>query len=355
MIKNHKFYIVISIMFLLLLAACGANNTGSDTNKEIDSNNKTEVNDEQNAGEDDWDISEIEVIITHDLGGSTDATLRVLGEIWAEKLGAKNIIFNNKGGAAHRIGYDYYLQQDVQPDNLKLLGDSVANSAIMYKDQEPDWDWEDSITSLGIFVNDPAEIFVSQDSEFQTIEELIEESKNRTLTVGIASWQSTDNIVLQQIMEQTGADFKVVTLDNSGEVITNVLGGHIDFGYQKAASIARNEGLKVLAITLDENIMPEMNENAPTFNEAMGTDIIENASYRHVSVSKEFADQHPDKYNKLRETFEETIKDERFIEEMNKLGVSESMIVDYDKNKIDEILKDIFEVYEQYKELLEKS
>ena len=299
------------------------------------------------AQEKEWPPEQMTMVISHDVGSSQNVTARAFGDIWAEKLGT-TFVYDNRDGASGRVGYDYFLSQP--KDGSVVLSSNLGSASIMYAQQKPDWDWREVLLPIGVFGVDPGAIFVAEDSELDTLQEVIDAAKEKPLTLGISFWASPENLQIHQIMDATGAQFEIIPNDSSGELVTQVLGGHVDVGYNKVASVTRGgEGLKIIAVPMAENPVPHMTDNAPTVDEVLGTETIGIASYRGMLVHKEWADANPEHLQKLNETFDETLKDPRFIEALEKLGIDKGLIVDMSTEEIySQVLDRYWDAFEKF-------
>lgn len=297
--------------------------------------------------QDAWPPAQMTVVVSHDIGSSQNVTMRSLGEVWQEKLGTR-FIYENRDGASGRVGYDYFLNRPA--DGTTILSSNIGSASIMYAQQNPPWEWREVLQPLGIFGVDPGAIFVRADSEFQTLADVVEAAQQRPLTLGLSFWASPENLQIHQIMGETGARFEVVPNNNSSEIMAQVLGGHVDVGYSKVGSVLRaGDGLRIIAIPLATNPVPETTNNAPTADEALGLETMGVASYRAVLVHKEWSDANPDKFQILRDTFVEAISDQRFLDAMAQQGVDEELIYDIPPDQIySEILDRYWNAFELY-------
>jgi len=297
--------------------------------------------------QDAWPPARMTVVVSHDIGSSQNVTMRALGEVWQEKLGTQ-FVYENRDGASGRVGYDYFLSQP--KDGSVILSSNMGSASIMYAQQKPEWQWREVLQPLGIFGVDPGAIFVKSDSEFQTLADVVAAAKERPMTLGLSFWASPENLQIHQIMGETGAQFEVVPNDNSSEIMAQVLGGHVDVGYSKVGSVLRaGDGLRIIAIPLATNPVPNLTNNAPTADEALGLETMGVASYRGVLVHKEWSDANPEHFQTLRDTFVEAIADPRFIEAMAEQGVDKELIYDTPPDQIySEILDRYWDAFERY-------
>jgi tripartite-type tricarboxylate transporter receptor subunit TctC len=302
---------------------------------------------------DDWHPDKIEMVIANAVGGGQDVTTRILGEVWSEKLGIP-FIYNNKDGASGQVGYTYFLT--LPEDGSALLSTNLASAAIMYKEQSPDFNWEEDLEWLGIFGIDPGDIFVLADSPFKNIQDVIEAAKLSTVTIAISYWASPENLLLQQIIEQTGAQFEIIPYNSANDLISQVLGGHIQVGFAKVSTVQKSgDALRTLAVTMGENPAPGLTNNAPAIDKALGTETLVVASYRAINVPKKLREKYPGRFRHIKETFEAAKDDPRVVEAMEKAGVKAELIVDWTPEQLNEQTQQYWDVYEKYKDIYKKA
>ncbi|MFZ7104148.1 MAG: tripartite tricarboxylate transporter substrate-binding protein [Peptococcaceae bacterium] len=334
------FFLLIMLFILTNVIACSS----ADSQKQEDN-----VQDKKNTQETEkWSPEQIEIVLPHKVGSNQDMTTRILGEVWAAKLGT-TFVYNNKDGASGQIGYNYF--QTLPKDGSVIMSSNLASASIMYKEQTPPWDWEETLIWMGIFGIDPGTFFVRANSPYETINQLIDEAKNKKLTVAISYWASPDNLLLHQIMEQTGAQFEIIPYGSGNDLVTQVMGGHVDFGYTKVSGVEKAGDLRHLAISMPENPIPHLTNDAPALDEALGTKTLLVASYRAVNVHKELMEKYPERYQSIKETFEEAKDDPRVIESMKKAGADPDLMVDWDEAELMNQTRMYWEAFEKYKDI----
>ncbi|ATW27397.1 tripartite tricarboxylate transporter substrate binding protein [Candidatus Formimonas warabiya] len=338
-IKGYMGWVVVMVLMVCLVLGLG----GCGGQKEVPDS-------AANTGETEkWQPEKIEIVLPHAVGSNQDMTTRILGEVWSEKLGIP-FVYNNKDGASGQVGYTYFLT--LPKDGTALLSTNLASASIMYKEQKPDFDWEKDLEWMGIFGIDPGTFFVQKDSPFQTLNDVIEAAKKEKVTVAISYWASPDNLLLQQIMEQTGAQFEIIPYGSGNDLVTQVLGGHVQLGFTKVSGVEKaGDTLRHLAISMSENPVPDMTNNAPTVDSALGTKTLVVASYRAINVPKELREKYPERFKMIQEAFEEAKDDPRVIESMKKAGVDPGLIVDWTPEQLNEQTKIYWDVFEQYKDI----
>jgi putative tricarboxylic transport membrane protein len=172
----------------------------------------------------------VEIVVGFAAGGSQDLTARTVERLLvANKLVNVPIAVVNKAGAGGSIAYAYVSQRPGDGHTLMVAGTSLISghilgtSAFNYTDFTP-------IASL---FNDYIAFSVNAASPLKTGKDLIERLKKdpKSLTVGIISIGSGAHVsalLLQKAIGGNVRDLRVVSFKAGSEVITNLLGGHIE-------------------------------------------------------------------------------------------------------------------------------
>jgi tripartite-type tricarboxylate transporter receptor subunit TctC len=297
----------------------------------------------------DWHPQQIEIVMPHAVGSNQDITTRILGGKWSALLGIP-FVYNNKEGASGQVGYTYFMT--LPKDGAALLSTNLASASIMYRQQQPDFSWEDDLEWMGLFGIDPGTFFVPKDSPFASIQDVIDTAKRQTVTIAISYWASPDNLLLQQVMQQTGAKFEIIPYGSGNDLVTQVLGGHVQLGLTKVSGVEKaGDALRHLAITMDENPVPGITNDAPPLDVALGTDTLVLASYRAINMPKQLRKDYPGRFQKIKDAFEAAKDDPDVIEGMRKAGVDPSLIVDWTPEQLNEQTQVYWDVFEKYKDI----
>lgn len=294
-----------------------------------------------------WPPAQMTIVIPHGTGGATDRLARALGEVWQEYLGT-TFVYENKKGASTRIGHDYFMRQP--KDGSVMLAGNLSTAAIMYAQQKPDWDWDQSLYPLGLYSIDPAVIFVRKESPYQTLQAFLDAAKTEPRTFAISQWQSEDTLLLHQLMEKSGAKFEIIPHDVSTQALSQVMGGNIDIGILKVGPASQGgDAVRMLALAMKTNPIPGLTNDAPTVGEVVGSKVMSVASYRAFTVHKEVADKYPERVAKLKETFRQAIADKRYLDAAAKAGTSPDLLVDMSTEEMrDDIVGPVWENYERF-------
>ncbi len=180
------------------------------------------------AKDPDYPTKPIEFILTLSAGGSTDLACRALNKAAGEYLG-QPIVTINKPGANGAIAHRYV--RKATTDGY-TLGNVMGSSLLMPFSEDPpfnntkDYTW---ITSFGSYVYI---LLVRDDAPWKEWGDFIGWAKKnpRGTKLGTTGSKTVDfkAFNMWQIGKQEGADFTIMVYKSSADMLTALLGGHIN-------------------------------------------------------------------------------------------------------------------------------
>jgi putative tricarboxylic transport membrane protein len=288
----------------------------------------------------DYPKKPIELIVPMSAGGGSDVFARQLVKILAdEKIIPQTITVVNKPGGSGAIGWAYVAEKKGDPYILSTTSSSfytvpiTGGSPVSLKNFTP-------ISGLG---QDPNLLMVNINSKYNTLDDLIAAAKSGENKVSAAgsSGASDDAIIFNILSDKTGTKMKYVPFTGGGEVMTALLGGHVDFAFvNPSEGLAQIEAkkLKALAVSADARLtsLPEI----PTFKEK-GLDITL-AQLRGVVAP---LDVDPAIVKYLEDAFKKASETQAWKDFLKKNGVQGSYLnaADYGKKS-----QEVNKVYEEY-------
>lgn len=172
----------------------------------------------------------VEIVVGFAAGGSQDLTARTVERLLvAHKLVNVPIAVVNKPGAGGSIAYAYTSQRPGDGHTLMVAGTSLISGHILGTNA---FNYTD-FTPIASLFNDYIAFSVNAASPLRTGNDLIERLKKdpKSLTVGVISIGSGAHVSALLLNKATGGsarDLRVVSFKAGTEVITNLLGGHIE-------------------------------------------------------------------------------------------------------------------------------
>jgi putative tricarboxylic transport membrane protein len=222
----------------------------------------------------------VELLVPNSPGGGTDIFARTLEKIIREnKLADVTINVVNKPGGSGAVSFGYMLTKRGAGNII-----SAASTAFWTTPLSGTTEYSyDVFTPLAIFAMDPLMLMVKSDSAINSVEDLVEYSKANPnkFTFAGSSVISEGGLLTFALKKATGCEYKYVPYEGSGEVLTAMLGGHVDGGWMnvsEAASMLASGDLKPIALATEERM--SLYPDIPTFKEKGYNVTI--SQYRHL-------------------------------------------------------------------------
>jgi putative tricarboxylic transport membrane protein len=171
-----------------------------------------------------WEpTQDVVMIVPFEAGGGSDILGRAMAAGMEQVREGVNITVENHPSTTGAVGYAYLLEQ--QGDPHYLLASETTAVALPITTETP-WTWED-FTPIGQIAEDATLMIVPQDSEFGSLQDVVDAAKQRRLTAGVVSTTGLDTIVFGLLEERAGIEFEYVVFESGGELVTALLGGDI--------------------------------------------------------------------------------------------------------------------------------
>lgn len=166
---------------------------------------------------------DVTIVVPFGAGGGSDVLSRTIANVIRElKLVPVNLLVENRPGSSGAIGYTYVARQAANPYALATVSVSffttplLGASEVTYKD----------FTPVAAIAMSPYIMAVRAASPIKSFDEVKKARRFTTGTVGVVS----DPVLLARLLQNAmGVTIDTVPFDGEGEVMTAVLGGHIDF------------------------------------------------------------------------------------------------------------------------------
>ncbi|MDQ0338844.1 putative tricarboxylic transport membrane protein [Caldalkalibacillus uzonensis] len=263
--KKSDWFLILSLVLLLSLTACGGNEPADSTPQNIEGN--------QSETAEDWKPEKpIEIVAPAGPGGGWDTTARTVAKVMEEEgIIDQRMAVVNKPGGGGAVGWSYVAGK--AGDNHTMF---VTSPPIMFVplNGQSDLGHRD-FTPIAAIIADYGAFIVPKDSPFNTMNDLVEAMKQdpqSVSVVGDSAPGSMDHMQFVKALKAAGVDVKqlkyVSAQDGSGMAM--LLGGKVDVystGLAEATEQARAGKVKVLAITAPERLTGETISEFPTLKE----------------------------------------------------------------------------------------
>ena len=215
----------------------------------------------------------VTIIVPFAAGGNTDAFARLVGEKLDVAMGQRFIV-DNKAGAGGNLGVGQLAR--AEPDGYTLGMGTVSTHAInptLYKNLP--YDPATAFAPISLFVTLPNVLAVNPSIEASTVPELIELLKANPdkYTFASSGVGTSTHLAGELFMAKTGTKMSHVPYKSSGQVMLDVVAGHVDMAFDNIPTVAQQASagkVKALAVTSLERApllpdVPPMAEFLPGF------------------------------------------------------------------------------------------
>jgi tripartite-type tricarboxylate transporter receptor subunit TctC len=199
-----------------------------------------------------WPQRQVTIVVPFGAGGTTDMFGRIFAQAMQAKYGTPFIV-ENRAGAAGNIGAGAVAK--APKDGYTLLVGTVSTHTInpfLYKNLAHDT--EKDFQPISLIARLPNLLVVNPKVPVKTLPELIDYLKKNEgkLNYGSSGTGTSTHLAAELFQMKTGTKMTHVPHRSSGEVINNLVGGHIDLAFDNmtlAWPQARSGSLVAIAVS----------------------------------------------------------------------------------------------------------
>jgi len=217
-------WLAMLVSSMLVLAACTTNDGGGTGGSAASSGDGGEPTA-------DYPAEDLAIMAPADPGGGWDSTARAMQPV-LEEVGGTGAEVYNVGGAGGTIGLAQFAEETTaDPHQLMVMG-LVMVGGILTNDSQVTLD---DVTPIASLTSEQEAIVVSADSEYETLEQLVEDWKADPTSIswGGGSAGGTDHILVGLIAQAAGVDpsgINYVAHAGGGEAVNAILSGAVTAG-----------------------------------------------------------------------------------------------------------------------------
>lgn len=228
----------------------------------------------------------IDYILPFNAGGESDISARFQQSVFKQVSGV-DVIIQYMAGAG---GAQAWSKLNSMPgDGYTWMGINLPHTVLQPMQKEVGYQTDD-LTPVNYFHYTPDAIFVTEDSKFKTLKDLIDFAKKSPgmVTFSGSGSNSSNNLAQVRFDELAGIKTTYIPFSGTGPAVTAVLGNQVLAGFNYAPSgIAHAGKLRMLAVAAEER-MPAF-PDVPTFRE-LGFEIVGGA-YRGIAVPRSASEE----------------------------------------------------------------
>ncbi|HRE13096.1 MAG TPA: tripartite tricarboxylate transporter substrate-binding protein [Usitatibacteraceae bacterium] len=177
-------------------------------------------------------IDNVKMMIPANPGGGWDTTGRELGKAMLAAGSAKNIQYDNKGGAAGAIGLAQFVNASKGDPNalmmggMVMVGGTIQNKSAVTMEQ---------VTPIARLTSEYEVIVVPANSPIKDMKDLMAKFKANpgSISWGGGSAGGTDHILAGLLAKEVGIEpgkVNYVPFKGGGEAVAAIIGGHVSVG-----------------------------------------------------------------------------------------------------------------------------
>ena len=235
-------------MGALLFTGCGEAENGEAENGEFPSQDLT-------------------LLIPYAAGGGTDSIARAIAPHLEEELGQTVLVVNRPGGSGAVATTEI---TNTQPDGHTMImaaaSPTIAGSLLGDVGYEPS-----DITPIGRAVAAPNVLVVTDDSPYQSADELFEAAQaGEEVRIGTVGTTGMTNLAIDLMNEELDTEIIDVPLDGGAGATAGLLSGDVDTIFATTVDVASliNSGdANIIAATESETVPDELAQNVPSLEE----------------------------------------------------------------------------------------
>lgn len=317
--KVSKKMMALPIAGTFLFTACGNENTeGNAGDTDVNDNNTNNEQAADNGNEEqasaDFPEGSIDIIVPYAAGGGTDAVARSFADILQENLDESVSVLNREGGGG-AVGMQEGAAAEADGHTVTMV---TVELLTLPQSGLAEFTYED-FTNVALLNEDAAAVTVPADSEYETIEDFIEEAQNNpgSIQIGNSGTGAIWHLAAAAFEQEIDTEFNHVPYDGAAPAVNDLLGGHIDAVTVSPAEVAAQVeagDLRILAVMTEDRV--DAHPDVPTLEES-GVDL-SIGTWRGLSVP---ADTPDDIVAALEESFAEAAEDDEFADTLESLDL----------------------------------
>lgn len=341
-LKGNKsiYKVFLSAMFILLLVVavgCSSKDAGStDTGNQGTVNNNTgsQASNNDTSSKDDYPDKTMTMVVPFNAGGGADAAARQFTPYLEKELGV-NLVVENRAGAGTQVAMHAQLTGD--QDGYTFINLHQPHASFTIYNQSAPYNIED-FEMVNFHVIDPGAMSVANDSPIQTMTDLVDLIKEKPGEIAIGTVQNSGpHVLMYWMQENLDLNFIIVPYEGGAPARTALLGGELDayFGYAVGNYTMRDQ-TRTIGVSWTERhpLWPDV----PTMTEELDIVVPNMASYRGIAFSKEFKENHPERFETFAQIYKKAFDNEEFQEKYKDEGLffatpeeAQEMLLEIDK------------------------
>lgn len=166
---------------------------------------------------------DIEVVIHSKYGGGTDTTARMMMIRSRRNLGVEMDVVSKRGGSG-ATAQNYVMSKPADGCTIMALTQTHLYTIAREKSDMK----IDDLVGIVRAMDDPTFIAVNQDSEHQSLEDLVKASKESAQNWGVAQIGGTEHVGLALFAKAAGIEYKPVAMGSGLQMVQGLMSGAVE-------------------------------------------------------------------------------------------------------------------------------
>jgi putative tricarboxylic transport membrane protein len=195
----------------------------------------------------------VRIILPYGPGGVADVTTRLVAQKLSERMG-QNFYIENRPGAGGVVAAKVALAAPADGYTLFLTGNGSAINESLFK--SPPYNALTDFSAIGMLAEFEMLLVTKADSKLDTVEKIVTYGKENPgkLNFGAINVGSTQNLSAELFRMTTGIKATLVTYRTTPELVTAIVRGDVDVGFDYLAPLRpmiNGKQIKVIATSGD--------------------------------------------------------------------------------------------------------
>jgi tripartite-type tricarboxylate transporter receptor subunit TctC len=210
----------------------------------------------------DYPTKPVRVFVPYGPGGVGDLTMRLLADRLGQEL-KQQFVIENRPGAGGIVSATEVLRAAPDGYTLGEIGNGQSISASLFK--KLPFDVLKDFTTVSVAGSFEMLLAVPGNSPYKSLTDVVDAAKKNPgkLNLGAINPGSTQNLSAHLFQQVTGADFTIVTYRTTPDLVTALLRGDVDLGFDYYAGFGSSlsDGkLRIIATSGDDRdpLMPDV-------------------------------------------------------------------------------------------------
>ncbi len=212
----------------------------------------------------------VSIVVSYPAGGDTDVIARIFAERLSTRFGQQFVV-ENKPGASGTIGNALVAKAPADGHTLLFTPSTISTALLVMKPGSgATYDTLTDFTSIMQVGTQPLYLFANSATGIKTVKDLLDAAKaDKVKTYGSPGSGSPMHVLGEMFNNATGTKLQQVPYRGTGPVVTDLVGGHLNFAYSTLGPMAQHvTSGKVNTIAIADSKRSPLNPDVPTLTEA---------------------------------------------------------------------------------------